>query len=149
MESNKELLEIYKLHVEMADRISQRRLQTNRFYIALLSGVFVVLSFFINKTIVLEYGYMVFISASILGIILCFIWLINIHSYKQLNSGKFEVIHDLEKRLQYSFYAKEWDALKHGKSTKSYLQLTKVEKLVPCFMMIPYVLLLCLAIFAF
>ena len=43
MSDNKNL-EIYKLHAEMADRVTQRRLQTNRFYISLLTGLIALLS---------------------------------------------------------------------------------------------------------
>jgi hypothetical protein len=37
------LLEQYNLYVEMADRITTRRAQTNRFYISLLSGLLALL----------------------------------------------------------------------------------------------------------
>jgi len=38
------ILEQYKLYVEMTDRISQRRDQSNRFYSALLTGLLAVIS---------------------------------------------------------------------------------------------------------
>lgn len=143
METKQELLEIYKLHVEMADRVSQRRLQTNRFYIALLSGLLALLSVMVNdKGLLEEFTNSLFIIVSILGIVLSIVWMINIHSYKQLNTGKFKAIHDLEDRLSYQFYTKEWELLKKGKSAKSYFQLTNIEKFVPLIMLIPYLLLL-------
>ncbi len=101
METQQELLEIYKLHVEMADRVSQRRLQTNRFYIALLSGLFAFVTLLFNKDLLVWHGKIILLVFSILGMILCLIWLINIHSYKQLNSGKFKAIHGLEQQLRY------------------------------------------------
>ena len=147
METNQELLEIYKIHVEMADRISQRRLQTSRFYIALLSGLFALISLVLNKEIFIRDSRVVLILASLLGIVLCIVWWINLHSYKQLNDVKFQVIHELEKQLTYSFYKKEWDLLEEGKQMRSYFQLTKVEKFVPFLMMILYILLLVFALF--
>ncbi|MCK4735084.1 MAG: hypothetical protein KAT65_21710, partial [Methanophagales archaeon] len=45
------LLEQYKLYVEMADRISTRRAQTNRFYISLLSGLLALLSIVVGRNI--------------------------------------------------------------------------------------------------
>ena len=73
---------------------------------------------------------------------LCIIWFLNLHSYKQLNSGKFRVILDLERKLSYAFYEKEWNFLEEGKKVKTYFKLTAVEKFVPFFMMVPYILLL-------
>jgi hypothetical protein len=79
---------------------------------------------------------------SILGLILCVLWYINIQSYKQLNAGKFEVIRDIEQYLPYLCYSKEWKILGEGKESKKYFQLTKVEQYVPLIFFIPYVLML-------
>ena len=38
-EYNNHLLEQYKLYVEMADRVSQRRDQSNRFYVTIVSAL--------------------------------------------------------------------------------------------------------------
>lgn len=142
METPQELLEIYKLHVEMADRVSNRRLQTNCFYFVLVSGLLTLSSFIISKNIFVGYGKAMLIAVAVLGILLCVVWVINIHSYKQLNSGKFQVIHDLEQKLSYAFYTKEWAGLKKGEEAKAYFQLTKAETFVPLLMMLPYLFLL-------
>ncbi|KKZ12750.1 MAG: hypothetical protein TE42_03235 [Candidatus Synechococcus spongiarum SP3] len=42
--SKDQLLEIYKLHAELADRVSQRREGANRLYVSLLSGFFAFLA---------------------------------------------------------------------------------------------------------
>ncbi len=49
------LFEQYKLYVQMADNISERRNQTNRFYITLLSGLFTVLAIAADKNFFLDY----------------------------------------------------------------------------------------------
>ena len=41
-EDRQELLEIYKLHSELADRVSQRREGANRLYVSLLAGMFIL-----------------------------------------------------------------------------------------------------------
>ena len=43
-EDKTELLEIYKLHAELADRVSQRREGANRLYVSLLTGLFIFLA---------------------------------------------------------------------------------------------------------
>jgi hypothetical protein len=136
---NEHLLEQYKLYVEMADRISERRMQTNRFYISLLSGLLALLSILVsgdkfNQTVI-------FIIVSLLGIALCILWHINIRSYRQLNSGKFKVIHEIEQYLPFPCYDKEWELLGEGEEKSKYLQLTRVEKYIPFILSIPYIFL--------
>ena len=130
------LLEQYKLYVEMADRISERRLQTNKFYISLLTGLSTLLSIFISvKTFNQN---VIFIIISLLGITLCILWHTNIWSYRQLNSGKFKVIHEMEHYLPFPCYEKEWKLLEGGKEKNMYLQLTKVERYIPLILAVPY-----------
>jgi len=135
---NEHLLEQYKLYVEMADKISERRMQTNKFYISLLSGLLALLSILVsvgklNQTLI-------FALVSILGIALCVLWYINIRSYRCLNSGKFKVIHEIEQELPFRCYDREWEILGRGKKVKKYLQLTRVEQYVPFILAIPYLL---------
>jgi len=134
---NEHLLEQYKLYVEMADRISERRMQTNKFYISLLSGLLALLSILVsvgklNQTLI-------FVIVSLLGIALCILWHINIRSYRQLNSGKFKVIHEMEQFLPFPCYDREWEVLGESKEKTKYLQLTRVEKYIPVILAIPYI----------
>ncbi|MGB5714327.1 MAG: hypothetical protein WBM44_25875, partial [Waterburya sp.] len=43
------LLEQYKVYLEMADRVSSRRLQTNGFFITIFSALLAVIAFIFNK----------------------------------------------------------------------------------------------------
>ena len=107
------LLEEYKLYVEMVDRISERRMQTNKFYISLLSGLLALLSILVS---VGKFNQsLIFIIVSLLGMALCILWHINIRSYRQLNSGKFKVIHEMEQHLPFPCYDREWELLGEGK----------------------------------
>jgi len=135
------LLEQYKLYVEMADRISDRRERTNRFYISLLSVLLALLSIVISGNILDNFQVVVFMTIGILGLVLCCLWNINIRSYRQLNSGKFKVIHEMEQLLPYPCYDKEWEILGKGKEAQKYLQLTRVEQWVPIILALPYLLL--------
>lgn len=139
---NDHLIEQYKLYVEMADRISSRRAQTNRFYLSLLSGLLALLSIVIGKNIFSNLQPVMLITVAILGLALCVLWGVNIRSYRQLNSGKFKIIHNMEQYLPFPCYDKEWEILEEGKERKKYLQLTRVEQYVPLIFAIPYFLLL-------
>ncbi len=139
------LLEQYKLFVEMADNISARRAQTNAFYITVLSALLAVVSLAADK-FPSDVQMTTFMAISLLGMILCYVWNVNIRSYRQLNSGKFKVIHEMEKQLPYPCYTREWEFLGKGENAQKYLQLTRVERYVPYVMAIPFILLLIYAL---
>jgi len=142
------LLEQYKLYVEMADRISIRRAQANKFFISLLSGLLAVLSIAINKSILTEMHNALFLAISLLGLILGTLWYVTINSYRQLNSEKFKVIHEIEQHLPFPCYEREWEILGKGKERKKYLQLTRVEQFIPFVLAFPYFLLFIYSLFA-
>ena len=142
MNENNALLEQYKLYIEMADRISSRRALTNKFFISLLTGLIAILSLSTGKDFFSNYQIFVFFLVSFLGIALNFVWYINIRSYRQLNTGKFQVIQDMEQQLPYASYKKEWEILGEGKESKKYLQMTRVEQYIPFILVFPYLLLL-------
>ncbi|MGR3913634.1 MAG: hypothetical protein OD918_03780 [Gammaproteobacteria bacterium] len=126
-----ELLEIYKLHAELADRVSQRREGANRLYVSLLTGVLAFLA------ALLKYGTgaipaPVFLAATgVLGCMLSVSWLIIVRSYRQLNTGKFAALNELEMKLAYPFFQREWEILKKGRSRMHYWELTSVEIFAP------------------
>jgi len=135
------LLEQYKLYVEMADRISIRRAQANKFFISLLSGLLAVLSIATNKGILTEMHNALFLAVSLLGLILGTLWYVTINSYRQLNSAKFKLIHEMEQYLPFPCYKREWGILRKEGKGKKYLQITHVEKFIPFILALPYFLL--------
>lgn len=147
--ATEQLLEQYKLYVELTDRVSDRRIKTSQYFITLLSGLLVVLSFVLHKDqqdSLSQFQPYIVSSVGLLGIILCFVWRLNIRSYRQLNSQKFKVIHDMEKQLPYPLFAKEWELLGKGKEQGKYLQLSRVEKLVPFILSIPFFIMIVMAL---
>ena len=147
--ATEQLLEQYKLYVELTDRVSDRRIKTSQYFITLLSGLLVVLSFVLHKDqqdSLSQFQPYIISSVGLLGIILCFVWRLNIRSYRQLNSQKFQVIHDMEKQLPYPLFAKEWELLGKGKEQDKYLQLSRVEKLVPFILSIPFFIMIVMAL---
>lgn len=130
-----QLFDQYRLYVEMADRISQRRTTANTFFLTANAALLTVASGFKN-----DFGkYMYLVSA--VGIIVSFFWFFCIRSYKQLNSGKFKVIHEIEKKLPLQLFDYEWEVLGRGKSFKKYWPLSHVECTVPFIFIALYVAL--------
>ncbi|MDE0326675.1 MAG: hypothetical protein OXN27_22330 [Candidatus Poribacteria bacterium] len=146
MNEKQELLEIYKLHAELADSVSKQRATANRFYILVLSGLAVLFSTFLQRKNGVPLGW-IMIGFGAFGVLLALAWYIVIRSYCQLNSGKFQVLLALEEKLAYPFFKREWKLLGEGKDSKSYWKLTAVETFVPIIFGICFVVLLLIGIF--
>lgn len=126
-----EFLELYKLHADLADRVSQRREGANRLFVSLLTGLMVFLAACLRFGAgdVSENAIMVFFGVG--GAILSVAWYVVIRSYRQLNTGKFLALHELEEKLAYAFYKREWVLLGEGKDVRRYWRLTVVETSLP------------------
>ncbi len=130
-------MELYKLHAELADRVSQRREGANRLFVSLLVG----LNLFLGIVVRIESNQVslsiVLLFAGIIGVVLSGTWYVVIRSYRQLNTGKFHVLHELEKELAFAFFTEEWTYLESGESPSRYWKLTIVETWLPiifCFL---------------
>jgi hypothetical protein len=63
-----------------------------------------------------------------------------ITSYRDLNTVKFKVIHELEREMPAALYDYEWQKAEEGRG-KAYHPLTHLERWVPVVFMLLYVLL--------
>jgi|JI10StandDraft_1071094.scaffolds.fasta_scaffold1694001_2 predicted RND superfamily exporter protein len=127
--------ELYKLAVEMADRVSARRTAANAFFITVQGALASLLGFAVNTFDSLpatqNFGIIFF---CIIGIVLSYTWAVLIKSYRDLNSAKFSVILEMEKNLSVAPFGDEWKYLKKdpvSKWRKRYAELTSVEKNIP------------------
>jgi len=144
-EKQQELLEIYKLHAQLAESVTKQRATANRFYILVLSGVAVLFSTFLQRKNGVPLGWLM-IGFGLFGMFLTWAWFIALRSYCQLNSGKFQVLLALEEKLAYPFFKREWELLGEGKDSKNYRKLTAVETYVPIIFGIYFVVLLLIGI---
>ena len=130
------VLELYKLYVEMTDRISHRRQSANNYFLtintALISLVIasLVYSRFIEG-LSHDVTSGVLIAVSLVGCANCWAWRALIKSYKSLNSAKFKVIHAMEKIIRYRPYFDEWEHLSRGENKQVHQKFTDVEARVP------------------
>jgi hypothetical protein len=131
-EYEKHLFEQYKLYVEMADRVSARRMLANSFFVGVHTALIAAFTVLLKEKVFLPT--LVGLAPFLAVILMCFVWWRVVVSYRQLNSGKFKVVHALEKMLPTAPYDAEWNALGAGKDRKLYLPLTHIENWVPvCF----------------
>ena len=124
---DKDVLEIYKMLVEMADRVSQRRQSANSFYLTVNTAIIGGAAYLSKST----FGHLGTWAVSAAGIAICVLWIRAVVSYKSLNAAKFEVITALEDRLPVTPYKDEWAILDVDGDGKRHKPFHKTEVLVP------------------
>ena len=124
-------VELYKLHSELADRVSQRREGANRLHVSIAVGLVVFLGTLIRFSGDQALGAIVFVAVGLCGMIVCASWYVVLRSYRQLNTEKFRVLRDLETRLPYEFFTTEWDPESAGSKSNRYMRLSVVETIMP------------------
>ncbi|HUN08571.1 MAG TPA: hypothetical protein PLQ56_18335 [Aggregatilineales bacterium] len=154
------LLEQYKLYVEMADKVSERRNTANSFFLTantLLITIFSGLVVFQNgngpqggsgisiRHLQQEplFGY-VMTCVTLAGMALCITWIMLISRYKNLNRAKFIIIQQLEEHLPAKPYTAE-DAVPAGR----FKALTNRERVIPFIFIILYTVILAGLLFVF
>ena len=68
-------------------------------------------------------------------LLVCLVWYSLVKSYKDLNTAKFQVIHELEEHLPVALFRYEWHVCDHGKGRK-YRPLTHSERFIPLLLML-------------
>ncbi|MDE0199668.1 MAG: hypothetical protein OXK78_15800 [Caldilineaceae bacterium] len=138
-EYDEHLFEQYKICVEMADRVSARRMLANSFFAGVHTTLAIAFTVLLKEK-VLQSSLLIFVPLVAL-LLLCYLWWSVVNSYRQLNSGKYKVVLALEQMLPVAPYHAEWIALGEGKDRKLYRPLTYEEKWVPVCFGVLYLLL--------
>jgi hypothetical protein len=127
------LLEQYKLFVVTSQQVSERRQNANN-YLLTLNSSFVLLF----VTFLSTFGHQRWnVLIPITGLIVCFLWYSLVDSYKDLNTAKFKVIHELEHQLPVALFGYEWWVCGHNRKKKDrpledkYVPLTHLERWIP------------------
>jgi len=134
------IFEQYKMYVESAEKISDRRQNANNFFLTLNTVLISVigLSFQVKAFDNISWSRLLL---SVLGVLICIIFWFLLRAYKQLNSGKFKVIHEIEELLPLAIYDYEWSILGKGKVKSKYYPFSHIELLIPWVFGIIYVFL--------
>lgn len=132
------LLEQYKLYVEMADRVSARRLQANTFFLTLNTAVLALMGAVLQSGTNMDKQYLLFPFLAL--VIQCLTWFWIIRAYRQLNTIKWAVVGFLEQRLPARPYSDaEWEAVGRGTDPSLYWPLTRIEAIVPILFAMTYI----------
>lgn len=120
------LLEQYRLYIEMADNISERRQSANSYFLSVNTAVLAFVGYVTTKD-TSDYLWLL----AICGLALSYLWYCLIRSYRDLNTAKFKVAHRLERLLPARPYDAEWIALGRGKDSDLYKPVSHIEMGVP------------------
>ena len=122
-----ERFEIYKLMVEMADRVSQRRQAANSFYLS-INTFLITASAYLGAT---EIPVRLTAFVCFAGVMVSLLWITAIRSYKSLNENKFLIINALEIKLAAQPYTDEWAKINPAINGKKHRPFHQTEKVVP------------------
>ena len=121
-----DLLEQYKTYVQSAENVSARRVASSR-YLLTLNIALVTLYGIQSEGFGQSYWTML---VPTLGILVSWLWYQIIQSHRDLNTVKFQIIHQLEEHLPVALYAYEWQLAGEGRGP-SYSAVTRIEKWIP------------------
>ncbi len=130
-ESYKEhLFDQYKLYVESIEKTSDRRQSANSYFLTINTALISIIGLSTQIEFFQESKW-VYILLSAIGVIISIIFWFLIRSYKQLNTGKFKVLHQIEERLPIALYENEWKILGEGKDNSKYFPFSHIELYIP------------------
>ena len=120
----------YQKYIDGIERVSDRRQNANSFFITINTAILTLIgvSNEINKNFDLAYLKSLL---AFMGILVCIIFWHLIRSYKQLNTGKFKVVHKIENYMPLALYEYEWKVLGEGKNDREYYPFSHIELLIP------------------
>jgi hypothetical protein len=123
--ATEQYLELYKLAVEMTDRISARRATANGFFLTVNTALLAFVSTGPKNLLWLVVLGGIAISAT---------WWALIKSYRDLNTAKFAVIMGMEEKLEARIFGDEWRKLKESPPRSwggRYIEFNVIERVVP------------------
>lgn len=146
------VIEVYKIAVEMADRVSSRRATANAFFLTVNTTLVAVIG--LSKTPATDP--VMSISVCVAGILVSACWWVLLRNYRRLNEAKFSVINQIEaEHLPVKPFTDEWNQLgqndppedKRSKVLVSFQQLGTIERVIPAIFGVLYLTLLIGAFF--
>ena len=127
MTSEELLLQQYELYSEAKEKFIDRSFMTNKFYMVLV----IVLMLFAFMTRGLAFGkFTAPMLFSIIGLISCSLWWLNMDAYNCLIKIKFaNVLEEIEKQLPVQPYSMEYKALKDFRANKKSFVFSDIQKI--------------------
>jgi hypothetical protein len=145
------VLDLYKLAVEQADRISGRRASANSYFLTIHTGLAALTGLLASMGKAkgggeLKVDDLAVLATAVVGLLLSGTWWLLLRSYRDLNSAKFKVITEIEAGfLPLRIFQREWEILRADEALPwwggRYAELGFVERVVPAVFAVVYLAL--------
>lgn len=122
------LFEQYKLFYKSIEKNSDRRNLAFNLFITINIALIWAIGYIILNS---ESNTWIILLLSGLGIIISIIFWYLLNSYKQLNTWKFKVMHEIEKELPINLFKYEWNILWKWKDKSKYFPFSHIEINLP------------------
>jgi hypothetical protein len=132
--------EQYKLYLNSIEHISDRRDRANQYFITINSRMLLLIGLVVQYAS--GYKSLLLSGLCVFGVIVSIIFYCLINAYKQLNTGKFKILYQIENSLPIELYKQEWEAIGKGENKKLYFPFSCIEKIIPIVFGVSYFLLM-------
>jgi hypothetical protein len=145
--------EEFKLYYESTEKVTDRRLETNRWNYsictAMLVAIAVIMKWSLTTASLLWFGFAAVSIISLMAVLFCSLWVGQIRDFKKLNNAKFTVLNDMAPAIEFDLekpgmissycpFDKEWKKLSEinaldevGRSNVVALKSSNVEYFIP------------------
>ena len=121
--------------------ISERRQTANTFFLTINTALVAMLGIvWPPAEQIIRPAWYLIVSAA--GLALSFSWYRLLRSYRDLNSGKFRVVHAIEQLLPIRPYDAEWTSIGRGDDRRLYLPFTHIESKIPWVFFVLYLIVM-------
>ncbi|MGN1125471.1 MAG: hypothetical protein ACI4SM_04725 [Candidatus Gastranaerophilaceae bacterium] len=128
----------YKLYAEQKERFIDRSFTTNKFY-TILVLVLVVANFLTANILIAKVAAPLILS--VIGVVICWLWWLNMDSYNCLIKIKFsKVIEELEKKLPVQPYNMEYRAISDYRKNKKVFLFSDMQKIFAILMLLIFLI---------
>jgi hypothetical protein len=138
------MIDLYKAYIGDLGNIGSRYATSNGFYLSVITALVGVLALSEGKKPLADMRAELVVGISLVAVVVCWIWHSTIEFYGKLFRAKFQVLGDMELKLDYRVYAEEYkriEALGAG-------SLTEKEKRVPLALGLLFALIAAAAVIA-
>ena len=124
-----ECIEQYKSYLQDVGNIGTRHENSRRFYLSVVSALFVFLSMAGKDGVLKVVDGPVRTLVGLVGIVLCAVWVMHMKSYGAIYRAKFNVLRAMETKCNFfPVFAEEWKYLKDNPRFKL---LTLIDSVIP------------------
>lgn len=118
--------DIYKAYLEDLGRIGGRHEELRKFYLSVISALFVYVSLAGKDGLLVNQKQGVLVIVGLVGVAVCVLWALHMQSFKVLFAAKIQTLHKFEEKLGVELFKEESAKLKE----KHYWPLTAIDQFV-------------------